>query len=444
MVIPKKILTVSLVVILLAAAAYFVVLPKLAEHKQNQGIGTAPGASAGAPGSVSGAASGATGGAGSEAAAGQPGSPDQKTEAPPLPVKVVEARQGDLVISLKSPGEAYTQKIVVLRAEVSGEVKNLYAAEGKHVRENEVLLELDDQKYRLNLERLEASRLKSLSELFLERQFSSQEPEPPVSAPVLAKVDTAKKAFDQASAAFEKGLISRAQFDKTQNDYEVALIEAGRKKDEIMASSKGLTQTEIDIKIAQMDLDKTRVRAPFAGIITDIKISPRERIEAGRELFTLVDISQIKVRAKVLESEIGKMKEGREVDLRFSAYAGKVFKGVVEAVSPIVNPDDKTCSVYVAVNNPTEEIKPGMHAEVEIAAEIYQNRLIVPQEAILVRSGRKLVFVVEGDLAKWRYVEIGLENEKYAEILDGVKKGEPVIVEGHFTLAHDARVTITK
>jgi multidrug efflux pump subunit AcrA (membrane-fusion protein) len=89
-----------------------------------------------------------------------------------------------------------------------------------------------------------------------------------------------------------------------------------------------------------------------------------------------------------------------------------------------------------------------MHAEVEIESEIYKDKLIVPQEAILVRSGRKLVFVVENGLAKWRYVQIGLENENYAEILPGANPGEGlneremVITEGHFTLAHDARVTI--
>jgi multidrug efflux pump subunit AcrA (membrane-fusion protein) len=83
-----------------------------------------------------------------------------------------------------------------------------------------------------------------------------------------------------------------------------------------------------------------------------------------------------------------------------------------------------------------------MHAEVEIPAEIYKDRLLIPQEAVLVRSGRKLAFVVEDGLAKWRYLEVGLENEDYAEVLEGVKEGEPVIIEGHFTLAHDARVKI--
>jgi multidrug efflux pump subunit AcrA (membrane-fusion protein) len=100
--------------------------------------------------------------------------------------------------------------------------------------------------------------------------------------------------------------------------------------------------------------------------------------------------------------------------------------------------------VHIAVENPQEEIKPGMHAEVEIAADIYKDRLLVPQEAVLVRGGRKLVFAVEEGLAKWRYIEVGLENKDYAEVLDGVKEGEMVIVEGHFTLAHDARVQVNQ
>jgi len=96
------------------------------------------------------------------------------------------------------------------------------------------------------------------------------------------------------------------------------------------------------------------------------------------------------------------------------------------------------------MSNPDEVIKPGMHAEVEIITDIYPDRLLIPQEAILLRGGRKLAFVVEGELAKWRYLELGLENEDYAEVLDGVQEGEEVAVEGHFTLAHDARVRVVK
>jgi len=215
-----------------------------------------------------------------------------------------------------------------------------------------------------------------------------------------------------------------------------------------MAAGKGLTQAEINVKKAQMELEKTKIKAPFSGIICEIKVSPQEHVTSGRELFTLVNISRIQIHAKVLESEIAKMKVGRQADLRFSAYPGKVFEGKVKAISPIINPEDKTCKVIIDVANPVEELKPGMHAEVEIAAEIHKKKLLVPQEAILVRGGRKLVFVVENGLAKWRYIEVGLENEDFAEVLrserqgEGVKEGESVIIEGHFTLAHDARVRI--
>ena len=422
--VPKAVLGGFLILVLAAAGVYFLVLDKGPAKPENQAenaVAESPGGSA-AP------------------------APDQKVEAAPLPVKVSKAFVGDLVMTLKSPGEAYTEKRIAMKAEVGGVVKNLYAAEGRHVREGDLLVELEDREYRLRLEKLEAIRLRYLSELFLEKQFSvtDQQSDPAI----VDKLNKAQADYERISEAFKKGLVSQIDLEKAQSAYELALIEAGRKKDEIMASTKGLTQAEIDVKIARMDVEKTRIRAPFAGIITDIKLSPKERLDAGRELFTLVDISRIKIKAKVLESEVGKVVAGREVELRFSAFPGRAFKGRIEAISPVINAEDKTCAVHVTMDNPSEEVKPGMHAEVEFPTEIFKDRLLVPQQAILVRGGRKLVFAVEGDVAKWRYIEVGLENERFAEVLPGkepgwgVTAGDTVIIEGHITLAHDTKVSI--
>jgi RND family efflux transporter MFP subunit len=414
MIFPKKALVIGLVVIAIAAAAYFLFFAK---GKGEDKPGETPGAET----------------------ASQPA---QKAQESALPVKTVPVKRGELVMRLKSPGEAVTEKKIALKTEVPGTIKNLNVREGMHVREGDLLLEIEDREYRLGLERAEATRLKFLSELLLEKQFSA--PDKELDSASLERLKNAEEAFSRASARFGQGVITREEFEKAKNDYELVLIECGRKKDEVMASAKQFTQSEIDVKMSQMELEKTKIRAPFSGIITDIKVSPKENISAGREIFTLVDISRIKVQARVLESEVGKMRVGREADLRFSAYPGKTFKGKVEAISPIINPADKTCAVHILVENPQEEIKPGMHAEVEISADVYTDRLLVPQEAVLVRGGRKLVFVVEGGLAKWRYIEVGLENEDFAEVLDGVKEGEPVIVEGHLTLAHDAKVEVAK
>jgi RND family efflux transporter MFP subunit len=424
--IPKAALGGFLILALAAAGVYFLVLEKSPAEPENRAENASEQASGG----------------------GAAPAPDQKAEAAPLPVKVSKAAVSDLVMTLKSPGEAYTEKRVAMKAEVGGIVKNLYVAESRHVKEGDLLVELDDREYRLRLERLEAQRLRFLSELFLEKQFSVAE-QPP-SQTVVDKLVKAQRDYDRVSEGFKSGAASEADLEKAQSALELALIEAGRKKDEVQASTKGLTQAEIDVKIARLDLEKTRIRAPFAGIVTDIKLSPKERLDAGREIFTLVDISRIKVKAKVLESEVGKVVAGREVDLLFSAFPGRVFKGRIEAVSPIISAEDKTCAVHVTMDNPSEEVKPGMHAEVEIPTEIFKDRLLVPQQAILVRGGRKLVFAVEGDTAKWRYIEVGLENERFAEVLPGkepgwgVSAGDTVIIEGHITLAHDTKVSIVQ
>jgi len=411
MIFSKKILIISLIVIVIAVLAFLIFFRGKADESK-------------------------------EASAQDTAEEARKVKETPLPVKVVEARKGDLIIKLKSPGEAVTNMKINMKAEVAGVIKSLNVEESKHVKKGELLVELDDEKYRLDLEQEEAQRLKVLSELLVEKRFA--EPGETRSGSDREKIQKAKDDYEEARRRFRSGLTSRAEFEKANTEHELSLIESGEKKEEILAATKGLTQAEIRVKAAQMNLEKTKIKAPFSGIIHDIKVSPQEHVTSGRELFTLVNIDRIRVHAKVLESEIGKMKVGREVDLKFSAYPGKIFKGEVKAISPVINPQDKTCNVVIDVANPKEEIKPGMHVEVEIAAEIHKDKLLIPQDAVLVRSGRKLAFVIEEGLAKWRYIDVGLENEDYAEVLDGVKEGESVIIEGHFTLAHDARVRIQK
>ncbi len=370
----------------------------------------------------------------------------EKVKVEYVEVKLAPVIVDNLIIKLKSPGEAVTNKYIVMKPEVSGKIKVLDVQEGQHVRQGDVLAQLDDREYALSVESAEAARLKNLSELLLESQFSEQSDlAQDVDLEMLGK---AEKVYESKRQLYRDGEISEAELEEAYRVFELVLIESGQKKDEVIAAAKYLTQSEIDVKKARLNLDKTNIRAPFSGIITDIKVSLEEHVSGATELFTLVNIEKIQVHAKVLESEIGKMKVGREVELKFSAYPDRIFQGTVKAISPIVNPDDKTCKVFIDAPNPREEIKPGMHAEVEIVADIYEDRLLVPQEAILHRGGRKLVFVHQDGLAKWRYVQTGLENEDFAEILpaerqgEGVVEGEQVLVEGHFTLAHDARIKI--
>ncbi len=407
-IIPKGILGLSLIVVIVAAGIYFLVL-----HRPMRSKTAAEGAG--------------------------PAGPARAEEAP-LPVKALPIVRGDLVVRLTSPGDVIANKRAVLKADVAGPLMEVAAEEGRVVRAGAVLALIDDRPYILRLEAAEANRLARLSEMLVENPFGG--PEKRVDAGLEERIRNSAAALDAAASRYAAGGMSRDEYERIRKAHETLLIEAGRKKDEVQAASKGLTQAEVEVAVALLDLERTKVRAPFSGILTAIKVSVGETVSPGQDLLTVVDVRDIRIEARVLESEIGRMKVGREADVRFSSYPGTVFKGRVRAVSPVVEPSDRTCAVHVDVDNAGGEIKPGMHAEVEVAAEIYTGRLLAPQEAVLVRNGRKLVFVLENGLAKWRYVTTGLENERYVEILDGVKEGESVIVEGHLTLAHDARIVI--
>jgi len=319
MVFPKKVLIIALCVIIVAVLVYFFVFRGKSEKSAEES------AEASAEG--------------------------RAIEEASLPVKVDVARIGDLIITLKSPGEAVTNMEIDIKAEVSGVIKNLNLEESKHVKKGELLVELVDEEYRLKYENAAANRLKFLSDYLVEKRYAEQEAS---TSADMEKIQKAKDDYDNARKRYSEGRISRSEFETASSEYELALIEAGDKKEEILAATKNLTQAEITVKETQLELEKTKIRASFSGIVYDIQVSPQEHVTAGQELFTLVNIDRIQVQARVLESEISKMKVGREVDLKFSAYPEKVFRGIVKAISPVINPEDRTCKVTIDVANPEE------------------------------------------------------------------------------------------
>jgi len=415
MIFPKKILVLFLVVVLAGSLAYFLVVKQGIFSSEKETTDSV-----------------------SEEAV--------ETTDTPLPVKVKKVERGELVIKLRSPGEAVTNQMTAVKTEVSGKLEALYVREGQFVEKSELLVELDNREFRLEVERAEASRLKILSELMLDNQFAEKSTSE--NALFIKKIEDEKKVYERVYQQYQQGLVSEEEFERVFKKFEMKMIESGQKKDDIMAATKGLTQQEINVKKARLNLEKTRIFAPFSGIVTDIKVTEQQQVTMSYELFTIVNTNRVSVHARVLESEIGKMRIGREVDLFFSAFPDEVIKGKVKVVSPIVNSEDKTCKIIISIDQSGAGIKPGMHAEVEIEAEIFEDRLLVPQEAIVVRSGKKMVFVVEEDMARRRYVETGQENDYFAEVLEnsnvesGLKEGDVVIVEGHYTLAQNARVRI--
>ena len=162
------------------------------------------------------------------------------------------------------------------------------------------------------------------------------------------------------------------------------------------------------------------------------------------------------VEVQVLEGEVGLLAAGRSASVTFAAFPGETFSGRIETINPLVEAG-RTARVTVIVPNPAGRILPGMYARVALQARSYPDRVLVPRSAVLerdrTRPGRgAMVFVYEGDdrggKAKWRYVTTGLANDSVVEILtqgietDSVRPGETVLVDGHYSLVHDAPVRL--
>lgn len=324
----------------------------------------------------------------------------------PIPVEGAPVVRDTLVLSVSAAGEAASFRATVLKAQVSGQVRAVHVRENSAAGANQVVVEIDPSEYELAV----ASERANLA---------------------------------RAQATFQEQLVF--------NDRLSPEVRQEREKNARVKA--GVDGAEASLRRAEMNLARTRVRAPFGGRVANVKVVPGQFVSAGEELLTVQQMDPMEVEVQVLESEVGFLAPGRRASLAFAAFPGQTFSGVVETINPVVDQKTRTAKVSVSVRNPENRLLPGMYARVSLAAQRLPDRVLVPRTAILERDHRTMLFVFEGEgstgQAKWRYVTTGLQNETQVEIVEHedtemVRPGETVLVGGHYTLTHDARVRLSK
>jgi RND family efflux transporter MFP subunit len=319
-----------------------------------------------------------------------------------IAVEGMEVLRDDLVLSVSAAGQAEAWRRTRLTAEVGGRVERVPVRESDRVAGGAVVLALDPVDYALALQEAEARKARTEAD-YRERLL-----------------------FDGTLAA-----------------------EIREERERAARIRSGLDEAELALRRAQLDLERTRVRTPFAGRIASLNVVEGQLVRQGDELMTLVDVDPVRVQVQVLEGELAHLAPGARARVRFSAFPDEPFTGTVETINPLVEEQTRTARVTVLVPNPTGRILPGMYARVEVEAQRIPDRILVPRSAILERDRRSMLFVHEDGRAKWRYVTTGMENEHYVEIrehpeTDMVRPGEVVLTAGHFTLTHDATVRLVE
>jgi len=355
----------------------------------------------------------------------------------PIPVSAEPTIKGDLIQRVIAQGQVFSYQKADLVSEVTGKLVKLHVIDGQMVKKGDLLAEIDDRSFELAFKESQARYLSAVADYLVYEENVS------ASSKLVENVDEQR---EELKKQLEVGDISEENFRQKNFLLDLESIKSGTRRSEVIAA-RTLDQARVQRDKAKLDWEKCQIIAPFDGQIFDVQVTNGQLIYANTKLFHLINIYDLVVKARVLESEIGQIREGREAAIEFPALRdlGRI-KGKVKAVSPYVNADDKTIETVLAIESNNPRIRPGMFAEVYLDAAVYTDQLMVPKTAILPRDDRKVIFVVgEDNRASWIYVKTGPENEDYVAITEGkLNEGDMVLTDNHFTMGHGTLVKVSK
>jgi RND family efflux transporter MFP subunit len=319
-----------------------------------------------------------------------------------LPVAAEEAREADLVLRVNTTGQVRSDATVKLRAEVAGTVSQVLVRPGARVSRGQALVRFDMYPFELAVREAQAAADES------EQRFI--------------------ESFVPESLVTGKG--------PTSEQRKALMIKSG------------LTGARVRLDRARYDHQRATITSPVDGVVDAIDVAAGERIGGGQQLLTVVDTRNLRIEAQVLEHDLPLLRVGGEAMITSAGAPGRIIRGRVDAVLPLV--DSVTRAGRAIVRVPGDgTLRPGMYADVQLEAARLPKRRLVPSRAVIERDGRPLVFVVKDGRAQWTYIVPGRTNGVETEVLPDsttglipVNAGDQVIVEGHLTLTHDAPVRI--
>jgi len=310
--------------------------------------------------------------------------------AAPARVAVAAVQEVPFARGLSAVGSLRSDESVVLRPEVAGRIQSIEFKEGQPVKQGQLLIRLDDSVPRAEL------------------------------AQARANLTLAQSHYRRAVELQGKGFVSQQARDE---------------------SASTLKVQEAAVALAQARLDKMTISAPFAGIVGLRSVSVGDYVNQGQDLAPLEAIDPLKVDFRVPEMYLSKVGVGQQLTLRLDALPGQERRGLVYAVSPLVDAGGRSILLRATVANQDGVLRPGMFARVQLLFS--EDKALVAPEAALSPSGEtQYVYRVENGVAKRREVTIGERREGRVEILTGVAANDMLVVSGLQRVTDGAPVTI--
>ena len=368
-------------------------------------------------------------------------------------VEITKIEPIEIIETVSATGKIQPEIEVKLSSEVSGEIIDLPIVEGQMVEKGDLLVRINPDIYQSSLQRSRAG-LQNVKANYAQSEASLKE---------------AKSNYERNKTLFEKGIISKAEWDQIVAAYERS--EAMKNASYYSMQSAAATVTE-----ATDNLARTTIYAPMRGTISKLDVELGERVVgtqqmAGTEIMRVADLSKMEVEVEVNENDIVKVSVGDSTKVEVDAYLKREFKGVVteisnSAIEGLTADQVTNFKVKVRILESSYQdllegkkenyspFRPGMTATVDIITRRKSNVIGVPISAIVIKNDTtttkgikkkddpkenldekfETVFVKDGDKAKLRVVKTGIQDDRNIEIISGLKPGEVVITGPYNTV----------
>ncbi len=306
-----------------------------------------------------------------------------------MPVEVVVARTDTVRDEISATGQIEAVQSIDLRPEVDGRIVEILIREGQEVEQGTPLFKVDDAQLRAQVAQLEAQR------------------------------DLAQQALARAKDLAQQNASSTADLEKAEAEARSA-------------------QAQYDLQ--RIRLERTTVRAPFAGVVGQRYVSLGDYVTNITKLASLHTVNPARATFQVPERFARQLRPGQQVSFRVAAIAGRDFTGEVDFVDPVVQLPGRTILVKARVPNPARLLQPGMFIEARLVTAVRPNAVAIPEDAVVPAEGTNAAWVVVDGKADRRKVTLGVRTPGFVEVIDGVKAGEQVVTGGLELLAPGAPV----
>jgi multidrug efflux pump subunit AcrA (membrane-fusion protein) len=372
------------------------------------------------------------------------------------PVQTAKAVTQSIQQIITADAILYPVSQSAVTAKISAPVRRFLVNRGDHVKQGQLLAELEDRDLVSAAD--ESKALYDQSEAQFQTMTKGTIPEDTTKAKT--DVDTTRQALDAAKKLYGNRVAlvrEGALAQRLADDAKVALVQAQSQFDvaqrhldslqnvsraaEIRAAQSQVDAASARLAGARSQVSYSEVRSPIDGIVADRALNAGEMASSGIALITVVNISEIVARANIPVREVGSVKVGDKAAI--TAPDGELT-GRVTVVSPAVDPSSTTVEVWVLVRNPGDKLKPGVTAKVSIQARTISDAIVIPMLALLSSAeGENEVMLVGSDsVAHEQKVEIGVRQGDKVQITKGVRDGDLVVTSGGVGLADKTKVEV--